>query len=122
MSTHCAIAIKSGETYLTIYCHHDGCPSRMFPILQENYNSLELANKLVSFGDASSIKKKLEPTPYSGHKFGAPEPDVSVFYHRDRGEDWHSCQPACYTKNELLRQDFGYIYVFEDGTGWKRMR
>lgn len=122
MSTHCGIAIKSGETYLTIYCHNDGYPSYMLPMLQKNYNSLELANKLVSLGDASFIDKKLEPTPYSGHKFGTPEPEVSVFYHRDRGDAWHSCQPACYTKKELLRQDFEYIYVFEEGTGWKQMR
>lgn len=121
MSTHCGIAIKSGETYTTIYCHHDGSPSRMLPMLQENYNSLELANKLVSFGDASSIKKKLEPTSYSGHRFGVSEPEVSVFYHRDRGEAWYSCQPVCYTKNELLKQDFAYIYVFEEGTGWKQI-
>ena len=122
MSTHCGIAAKAGETYITIYCHNDGYPSYMLPMLQENYNSAELANKLVSLGDASYIEKKLEPTPHSNHKFGTPEPEVSVFYHRDRREDWHHCQPACYTKNELLRQDFEYIYVFEDGTGWKQMR
>lgn len=122
MATQCGIALKVGETYTTIYCHNDGYPSYMLPMLKENYNSFELANKLISQGDASSINKKLEPTPHSGHRFEAPEPEVSVFYHRDRGEDWYSCQSVCYYRAELFRQDFKYIYVFEDGIGWKQIK
>jgi hypothetical protein len=119
MSTPCAIAIKSGETYQTIYCHYDGYPKYMLPMLKANYNSLELAAKLISFGDASYIEKKLEPTE-EFHKFGTPEPDVCMFYHRDRGEDWNSCAPTCYTKSELLKQSqFEYIYYF-DGE-WNQM-
>ncbi len=114
MSTNSGIALRSGDTYQTIYCHWDGHPKTMLPILRENYNSLELAAKLISYGDASYIEKKLEPT--GEHTFMKPEDDVCVFYHRDRGDDWLSCQSVCYTRKELFDQPaFEYIYIFEDG-------
>lgn len=114
MSTNSGIALRSGDTYQTIYCHWDGHPKTMLPILRENYNSVELAAKLISYGDASSIDKKLEPT--GEHTFMKPEDDVCVFYHRDRGDDWLSCQSVCYTKKELFDQPaFEYVYIFEDG-------
>jgi hypothetical protein len=114
MSTNSGIALRSGDTYQTIYCHWDGHPRTMLPILRENYNSLELAAKLISYGDASSIDKKLEPT--GEHTFMKPEDDVCVFYHRDRGDAWLSCQSVCYTKKELFDQPaFEYVYIFEDG-------
>ena len=117
MSTNSGIALRSGETFQTIYCHWDGHPRTMLPILRENYNSFELAAKLISYGDASSIDKKLDPTPGVAHTFMMPEQDVCVFYHRDRGDDWLSCQSVCYTKKELFDQPaFEYIYIFEDGT------
>lgn len=116
MSTSCGIALRSGDTFQTIYCHHDGYPKYMLSMLRENYNSLELAAKLISFGDASSIDKKLEPTTQE-HSFSGPEGDVCVFYHRDRGEAWLQCEPVCYTMNELSRPStsFEYVYIFEDG-------
>lgn len=114
MSTNSGIALRSGGTYQTIYCHWDGHPRTMLPILRENYNSLELAAKLISYGDASSIDKKLEPT--GEHTFMKPEDGVCVFYHRDRGDDWFRCQSVCYTQKELFNQSaFEYIYIFEDG-------
>ena len=111
MSTQCGIAIKTEKGYETIYCHHDGYPEYMWPMLTKNYNSEELATKLVSFGDASYIDTKLEPT-YDFHKFGTPEPDVCMFYHRDRGEDFHNT--TFLTQGELS-SCYYYAYVWEDG-------
>lgn len=114
MGTSCGIAVRAGETYNTIYCHFDGYPKYMLSMLRDNYNSLELATKLISYGDASSIGPKLEPT--GAHNFNNPEDDVCVFYHRDRGEDWISTQSVCYNKRDLLKQrGFEFIYIFEDG-------
>lgn len=116
MSTNSGIALKQGDTYLTIYCHWDGHPSTMLPILRENYNSFELANKLISHGDASSIGPKLEPDPSQPHSFMEYQPDVCVFYHRDRGDAWHECWPQTYTWSELFKNtSFEYVYIFEDG-------
>jgi hypothetical protein len=115
MSTQCGVAIKTEEGYKTIYVHSDGYPDYMWPMLTENYNSEELAAKLVGLGDASYIDEKLEPTE-DFHKFGTPEPRVSMFYHRDRGEDWEDVKPVCYSKKLLFNQ-FYYSYIWEDG-GW----
>lgn len=116
MSTRSGIALRQGETYTTIYCHWDGHPKTMLPILRENYNSFDLANMLISMGDASSINRLISPNPNKPHDFMNPQEDVCVFYHRDRGDAWFSCQPACYTKRELFKQpNFAYVHIFEDG-------
>lgn len=57
MATYCGIAIKTEKGYRTIYCHHDGYPKYMLPMLKDNYSSEELASKLIDFGDASYIEK-----------------------------------------------------------------
>ena len=116
MSTNCGIAVKTSEGYNTIYCHWDGYPSYMLPMLRENYNSEERAIELVSFGDASSIDKRLEPTPGSGHSFENPEDGVCVFYNRDRGERWSDVEPELLAQVTLFKcPSFEYIYIFEDG-------
>ena len=113
MSTQCGIAIKTEKGYETIYVHSDGYPEYMWPMLTENYNSEELAAKLVGMGDASCIDKKLEPSD-KVHRFGRREEDVSVFYYRDRGDDWLEVAPAPYTKREMFN-GFYYSYIWEDG-------
>jgi hypothetical protein len=101
MSTNCGIAVLTDKGYETIYVHSDGYPAYMWPMLTENYASEELAKKLVSLGDASFIEEKLEPTS-NFHRFGTPEPGVSMFYHRDRGEPWSDVAPTTYTAKELF--------------------
>ena len=113
MSTHCGIAIKTEKGYETIYVHFDGYPEYMWPMLTENYNSEELAAKLVSMGDASCIDEKLDPSDKS-HRFGRREEGVSVFYHRDRGDDWLDVAPTVYEKKYILNW-FYYYYIWEDG-------
>jgi hypothetical protein len=111
MSTQCGVAIKTEKGYETIYVHSDGYPEYMWPMLTEHYNSEELARKLIDHGDASYIDEKLEPTS-DYHKFGMPEPRVSMFYHRDRGEDLHT---ALYPTKEELFSCYYYAYVWKDG-------
>ena len=114
MSTHCGIAIKSNnEGYRYIYVHNDGYPSYMWPMLTKHYNSEELANKLIMLGDASFIDELLEPTG-DYHKFGMPEPRVSMFYHRDRGEEWECARPSYGPKDRFLSAYY-HAYIWEDG-------
>jgi hypothetical protein len=114
MSTPCIIAVKTEKGYLASYCHFDGYTDYMWPMLTENYNSEKLAYALISKGDASSIHKKLEPdTDY--HSFNNPEPDVCVFYHRDRGEPWDFVKPELYPSEFRLLGLQPYIYVFQNG-------
>ena len=119
MGTSCGIAVKTEKGYNTIYCHFDGYPEFMLAMLRENYDSIELATKLVSFGDASSIDARLEPTPGVTHTFDKPEDGVCVFYHRDRGESWKDVAPKCLTLDQLLNcKSFDFVYVFEDVEWW----
>lgn len=113
MSTHSNISVKTEKGYETIYCHFDGYPSYMYPMLRDWYNTEERAKALVALGDASSISKRLVPSQGSGHSFDKPEKDVCVFYHRDRGESWEDNEPAVYFKHEAVR--CYYSYIFEDG-------
>lgn len=114
MSTHCGIAVKTENSYETIYVHNDGYRSYMYPMLTNNYNSEEKARALVTLGDASSIHEKLEPTPGIAHTFDFPERDVSIFYHRDRGEPWIGVAPSYLTREEVLN-NYHYAYIWEDG-------
>lgn len=115
MSTHCGIAVKTEKGYNTIYVHHDGYESYMYPMLTQNYNTEERATDLVSLGDASSIQERMVPSRESGHSFDNPEDGVCIFYHRDRGERWEDNKPHTYpTKSELLNILY-YNYIWEDG-------
>ena len=115
MSTNSTVAVKTDAGYESIYVHWDGYFDYMYPMLSENYASLERASALVSFGDASFIAKRIMPSVGSDHSFEHPEEDVCVFYHRDRGEDFHS---AFYSnKNGVLKSQY-YVYIFEDNM-WK---
>ena len=89
MSTNSGIALKQGDTYLTIYCHCDGDPKTMLPILRENYNSFDLASMLISLGDASSINKLIGPNPNKPHDFMNPQKDVCVFYKTGDVQAWN---------------------------------
>lgn len=116
MSTHCGIAVKQDTGYMVVYCHHDGYPEYMLPMLRDNYNTEELAVKLVNFGDASSIREKLEPTT-AAHSFNKPEDNVCIFYNRDLKESWFDVSPEYYLQHEKLSLVSGYyyLYLFEDG-------
>lgn len=112
MSTHCTIAVKTERgPYKAIYCHNDGYPEYMYPMLRDWYATQERADALVSFGDASSIHKRLVPSQDSNHSFDHPERDVCIFYHRDRGETFN----VSFYHNEVAVLDSQYyVYVFED--------
>lgn len=119
MSTQCGVAIKTEKGYDTIYVHADGYPEYMWPMLTENYNSEELAVKLVSMGDASYISENLEPHEPHTHSFEHPDFSVCCFYHRDRGESWYDVQPAHYEYHEKQRlfNEWYYLYIFDIGLG-----
>lgn len=116
MSTHCAIGKKVEGGYKYIYVHNDGYESYMFNLLIKHYNNDEIVDKLISLGDASFLAERLEPvTTY--HSFEHPEPYVSVFYHRDRGESW-ARNEAKIDSLSYLKAAFYYTYIW-DGKHWQ---
>lgn len=84
MATRSNINVKVGDVYHCIYCHWDGYPSHHSPILAGHYNSQELAEKLVSHGDISSLAESCEKP--EGHSYDSPADGHTTYYGRDRGE------------------------------------
>ena len=115
MATNSTIAIKTDSGYEAIYVHNDGYFDYMYPMLDTWYNSHERAEALVNLGDASFIAKRIMPSQDSNHSFNNPEKDVCIFYHRDRGEDFHITHYQ--TKQDLLSSQY-YVYIFENSK-WK---
>lgn len=122
MSTRCWIALANERNsgYRRIYCHNDGHPNRVGKILAEHYTDRDKVEKLISLGGISSLGEKIEPTDPK-HSFETPEKGVTVFYTRDRGENWAINAPG---KNFDLpdlvsavigQGDIEYLYVFERG-------
>lgn len=84
MATRSNINVKVGDVYHCIYCHFDGYPDHHAPILTGYYNSQEMAEKLVSNGDMSSLDESCDKP--EGHSFETRVNGYTVYYGRDRGE------------------------------------
>ena len=83
-----------------------------------NYNSEEKAKALVALGDVSVVKEKLAPAEGTVHGFDYDkrQEGVSVFYGRDRGEDWESIKPIT-IQNTVFDEHtyYNYLYDVEQG-------
>ena len=88
MSTRSAIGIKNkkGEVK-AIYCHFDGYPEYVGKVLVENYDTTEKVEELLALGDLSSLGERVKPNENETHTFENSVDDVTVAYHRDRGEE-----------------------------------
>lgn len=62
MATRSYIFVKKWESYKGIYCHFNGYPSGVGRILLKNYNSDDLANRLIDLGNIGSLCESLELT------------------------------------------------------------
>jgi len=83
-----------------IYCHWDGYPSHNGAILLRYFKTKRKAKKLLNLGNISSLCKRIIPS--KNHDFDSPQKNVTVAYHRDRGEDFS------------MSENFGWIdYVYE---------
>ena len=116
MATRSTIAVIDNDgTVKQVYCHWDGYLSYNGRLLKEEYNSLKLANELVSFGDMSILAENINPT-HPDHSYDSAQEGVCVYYGRDRGES--NTDPKVFKDlNEFLdkRMDEEYNYLFKDG-------
>jgi hypothetical protein len=89
MATRSRIAIETESGIVNaVYCHWDGYVEGVGRTLFNHYDKEKL-EKLIKLGDISSLREKIEPIG-EHHTFMNPEDNVTVAYHRDRGEDFHS--------------------------------
>ena len=121
MATRSTITVVNpDDTVSQIYCHFDGYPAHNGVLLKEFYNTLELAQELVSLGDLSVLAERIHPE--GDHTFEAPEDGTCVFYGRDRGES--DTEPSHYPNFEMYRlsgdsQEYNYI-LRNDGKWYVR--
>ena len=122
MSTAAIIGIKRGRTIRSIYCHNDGDLFGVGVVLDQEYDYEAKIEELIKGGDISSLGIMLTPDPLYDHSFDNPQPEVTVFYHRDRGDDWEDCQPMEVSTIKSFTNQIGiqYYYLFDTSVqAWK---
>ena len=85
MATRCAIGILHNGKIIGKYSHYDGYPEYTGDMLKAHYTDPVRIMGMVMLGDQSVLMKEYMPTS-DDHSFETPDPDVTVFYNRDRGE------------------------------------
>ena len=116
MSTNSRIGIQNQDgTISSIYCHWDGCPEHNGDILFTHYKDRNKVQTLIDLGSISSLNS--EVLAKEGiHTYDNPQDNVTVAYHRDRGEDYDAprldIDKDAYSKSELYA--YGYLYTLEN--------
>ena len=105
MSTHASIIVEFPDRgiYKSIYVHFDGYLSGVGHTLFKHYNSFEKAKELVELGDCSVLKSTV---------------GASVFYNRDRNEDWEDVKPLIAEGLHEANKQQDYDYVFKEDAWW----
>lgn len=119
MSIRSRIAIKRDDgTYKSIYCHSSGNLSHNGVILNNNYQDPTKVNLLMSLGDISILERHVFPDTTKQHDFNNPQCDVTIAYHRDRGEELNF--KTHNNLEDLIRcsTDLEHLYLFENNE-WK---
>jgi len=115
MATRSTISTIINGKCVGVYAHWDGYPSSRIPILLTHYNSQEAAESIVALGAISSIRERIAPNEDEKHSFDSPDGDVTIAYHRDRGEDFEQIEGS--DKNDYTYME-EFAYHFENGEWW----
>ncbi|MCB9689745.1 MAG: hypothetical protein H6738_21735 [Alphaproteobacteria bacterium] len=97
-----------------VYCHWGGEPMVNGRILRDHYADPVSVAALIDLGNLSSLGVRPAPEPGEPHSFDQPAPDVTVAYHRDRGEDLEGPRETR-LRHDLLREEWAYLFVESDG-------
>lgn len=116
MATPAYIGILNNDrTVEAIYCHYDGYPDHICPLLSNYYNTEEAIRELIALGDLCCLEKRLKPGPGETHTASRPIDDVTIAYARDgTGEPWDQIKPDRFpSKTAFLRMahaSYHYLY------------
>jgi len=115
MSTRSRIGIVFGTNknelkVKSIYCHWDGYVEYNGKMLIDYYNNNARTEELINLGDISSLRKKISTS--GEHSFDNPQEDVTIAYHRDRGEEKRINEE--YLTNfleNIVESDIEFVYL-----------
>jgi len=119
MATRSRIGIENEDgSVSSVYCHWDGYPSHNGDLLVKHYSDRENVEALISLGSISSLRKNIVNTSGT-HSFESPQEDVTIAYHRDRGEDLQEARIdesiEAYAKSDY--EEYGYVFTRDNE--WK---
>ena len=112
--------ISKNGNVKSIYCHFDGYPDGVGKTLYNYYKDLNKIKELISLGSISSLAKNVQPNSNLPHSFdGERQEDVTVAYHRDRGEGWKHTKPITHKSIDAFEKCFigtnmEYAYLFDE--------
>tara|TARA_A100001015_G_scaffold211101_1_gene236659 strand:+ start:3207 stop:3659 length:453 start_codon:yes stop_codon:yes gene_type:complete len=115
MATRSNIAYKTPEGKIrSVYCHWDGYPEHNGEMLKRHYNSFDRAVALVELGSISALKPNLNAQT-AGHSFETPADEITIAYHRDRGEELHISEYDDIPSWIADMEEYAYLYT---DNGW----
>ena len=120
MSTRSYICRENEDGTITgSYCHCDGYLTYNGAMLLDHYSTKERVDKLLSFGNMSCLNEIIEPDPSKPHTFDDRQPNVTVFYGRDRGEKGQEAQTVKLEDLDDPSSWIEYCYVFGKDGKWR---
>ena len=108
------------NTIVGVYCHYDGYPSGVGATLSTHYTTTPRVDALLSLGSISQLHPRLVPDLGDTHTFDNPANNVTVAYHRDRGEAMSSTTfPSLDVMVANVADQLGveFVYIW-DGNEW----
>lgn len=113
MATRSFIGYYEDNKIVGVYCHYDGSISHNGKILCQYYNNINKIKELVELGSLSCLEKNIYPT--KEHSFDKPQDNVTIAYHRDRGDDditIHNFSSLEQLKNYIDSSYLDNVYIF----------
>ena len=111
------------NTIVGVYCHYDGYPSGVGATLSTHYTTTPRVDALLSLGSISQLHPRLVPDLGDTHTFDNPANNVTIAYHRDRGEAMSSTTfPSLDAMVADVADQLGveFVYIW-DGNEWVTM-
>jgi len=122
MATRSYICRENGDgTYTCVYCHFDGYLTHNGAMLLDHYNTKERVDRLMELGFMSGLQPEIEPNPTKPHTFEEPQPGVTLFYNRDRGErrEDNEAQTLSLEAIDDPESWIDYCYVYGKDGKWR---
>ena len=119
MSDRALIGFYDGHILKAIYCHNGGDRYDLGHTLLNYYARPDQAAALIELGNLSSVGKRLMPMKDEQHNFAHPNFDITLAYHRDRGEPLKIVTvPVEHSILQAIQDthiDGEFCYIYKDG-------